>query len=118
MCRVFRIFEEIYKPMKYTFGISYGNAPRYNTYVEFDIDLSDEDASFLKNWLLQNGPCDYGYLEGDNEKLFNVINDACSEAVFDRCNKDRILAGEQPVDYWNFEWPSITEFEWDHRLLD
>lgn len=104
--------------MKYTFGISYGNAPHFSSHVEFEMDLSDEETSFLKEWLSINGQCDYGYLESDNGKLFERINDACSEAVFDRYNRDRIVAGETPVDYWDFEWPSITEFEWDHRLTD
>ena len=45
--------------MIYEFGIAYGNPPHFNTYVEFEVDLSDDQVSFLKEWLKENGECDY-----------------------------------------------------------
>ena len=103
--------------MIYTFGISYGNAPHFSTYVEFDVDLSEDQVSFLKDWLKENGPCDYAYLESDSAELFDMINDACNEAILQRHNRMLKEEGEDPIGFDEMDWPSITDFEWDQRLL-
>lgn len=103
--------------MIYTFGISYGNAPRFGTFIEFDIDLTEEQVSFLKDWLGKNGQCDYGYLESDNAELFEIINDACNDAILREYNRLLAEEGKDPVSFDEMDWPSITEFEWDQRLL-
>lgn len=103
--------------MIYTFGISYGNAPHFGTFIEFDIDLTEEQVSFLKDWLGKNGQCDYGYLESDNAELFEIINDACNDAILREYNRLLAEEGQNPVSFDEMDWPSITEFEWDQRLL-
>ena len=103
--------------MIYTFGISYGNVPRFGTFIEFDIDFTEEQVSFLKDWLKRNGQCDYVYLESNNAELFEIINDACNDAILREYNRLLAEEGKDPVSFDEMDWPSITEFEWDQRLL-
>lgn len=101
---------------KFTFGIEYGFPP-YVKYIEPDVELSSSDASYLKDWLKLNGACDYCYLEKDNLRLFELINDAVNTAILNECNSERAKAGEAPLDFDEMDWPSITEFYWPQELL-
>jgi hypothetical protein len=101
---------------KITFGIEYGFPP-YVKYIEPDVELSSSDASYLKDWIKLNGACDYCYLEKDNLRLFELINDAVNTAILNECNSERAKAGEAPLDFDEMDWPSITEFYWPQELL-
>ena len=104
--------------MTYDFCLRYGLPPRFNSCTYFAVDLSDSDASFLRGWLKGNSECDLCYLEDDNLRLFNLINDACNEAFFEDYNNRRIENGDKPAeDYTEVEWPFVTIFEWDERLI-
>lgn len=100
--------------MIYEFGIAYGNPPHFNTHVEFEVDLSDDQVSFLKEWLKENGECDYAYLESDNSELFELINDATSNAILEEYNSWQ----DTPIDFSEMDWPSIYVFYWDKKLVD
>lgn len=95
--------------MIYEFGISYGNPPHFSTHLEFGIDLSDEQVSFLK----ENGECDYSYLEEDHSELFELINDATSNAILEEYNSWQ----DTPIDFSEMDWSSIYVFYWDKRLV-
>ena len=74
--------------MLYTFEIEFG----YDGYTSFDLDLSEQEVAYIKNYLEENGDCDYGYLEHDKlcpSGLFDKINDAGNAAVLEAINARR-----------------------------
>ena len=105
--------------MKYTFSESFGLGPKYGTTVSFDIELSDEEVSFLRAFLEENGECcDYGYLEFGRPELFERINDAANDAVLDAINEKRVEAGEPPLEFDEVDWQCINyDFYWPDELL-
>ena len=105
--------------MRYTFGESFGSGPKCSKNISFEIELSDEEAAFLRAFLEKNGEgCDYCYLEKENVALFDKINEASSGAVLGRINEDRVAMGERPLDFYEVDWTGINyDFYWPDELI-
>lgn len=104
--------------MKYTFGESFGLPPKFNNYVDFDIDLTEEEAGIIRTFLKENGDCDYVYLESINGALFEKINDAANEAILKRLNEDRVRQHKKKLDFFDIDWSYISyDFYWPQELI-
>ena len=105
--------------MKYTFSESFGIGPKYGSFAEFEVELSDQEAEYLRAFLKENGEyCDYAALEYTNRELFNRINDAANDAVLDSINEKRAEAGEPPLEFDEVDWSSMVyDFYWPDELL-
>ena len=104
-----------------TFVLSehYGSPHNMNNFVKFSIELDADEEQRLRDFLKENGPCDYCYLEGEHSDLFDLINDAASDAVEadirERFKCDGDEEDDEPI---NIDWGCICyDFYWDDRLL-
>ena len=105
--------------MKYTFGESFGYPPKFHKSISFDIDLTEEEAKTIRDFLKENGDCDYGYLERVDKALFDKINDAANDAVLDCINEERARLHKKKYDFDDVDWSSIYyDFYWPKDLLD
>jgi len=103
--------------MKYTFSEYFGSGWKSSHYVEFDIDLSDEEVATVVSFLKENGDCDYGELEFINGALFDKINDAANEAVLSALNEDR--EADEKLEFDDVDWCSMSyDFCWPDELLN
>ena len=102
----------------YTFGLRFrfDTADYYET--SFDLALSDEEVSFVKAWLKENGDMPFWAFEFENEALFNRFMHAHIAAILDYVNKNVIDPGEKPFTEetvcWEDVWP---EFDWPEVLF-
>ena len=90
----------------------YGSPRDLSNYVEFSIELNADEEQRLRSFLKENGPCDYSLLEGEHPDLFDLINDAATDAVETDIREQ--FKGEEV----NIDWGYIYyDFYWDERLL-
>ena len=105
--------------MKYTFNEYFGFPPKFSNTISFDIDLAEEEANTIREFLKDNGDCDYGYLESIDRGLFDKINDAANEAVLKSINEERVRQHKKKFDFDDVDWSSIYyDFYWPSELLD
>lgn len=106
--------------MEYLFSESFGSGPKFNNHIEFSIDLTDEDVSYIKDYLKKNGPdCGYEEIEYDNPGLFDKINDTASQAVLKRINENRREFDEEELDFYEVDWGNIFfDFYWPEEFYD
>ena len=98
--------------MRYTFGETLGSGLTF----QFEIDLTDEQADIIRTFLKENGDCDYSYLESESPGLFEIINEAATEAAFKAINEER--DEDDRLDYWDIDWGSISyDFYWPKELM-
>ena len=104
--------------MEYTFSLSFGTGPKPGKVVSFQLDLTDSEAAYIKEYLRKNGrDCDYGEMEFDNQCLFDKINDSANTAVLSSINEDRKEEGEDALDFDNVDWDCISfNFYWPVEL--
>ena len=82
------------------------------------MELSDQEAAFLRSFLEENGDCDYAALEYTDLELFDRINDAANDAVLESINKTRAEAGEPPLEFDEVDWQGMGyDFCWPEELL-
>lgn len=100
--------------MNYRFGESLG--ARNSTVFWFDIDLTEEQADEIRSFLKENGDCDYAYLEFTHPELFDMINEAATNAALDAIN-DMRDEGEK-LEFDEVDWGSINyDFYWPSELM-
>lgn len=104
------------KTQEYTFCESFGYGPKGTDYsATFKLALSEEEVAILRSFLEKNGDCDYCYLEYDNPKLFDRINDAANEAVLAALNACR---RKKRLEFDDVDWSGLTfDFYWPEELL-
>ena len=100
--------------MEYTFSLSFRTGPKPGKVVSFQLDLTDSEVEYIKEYLRKNGlDCDYGEMEFDNQSLFDKINDSANEAVLLSVNEERISVGENELDFDDVDWAYISfDFYW------
>ena len=100
--------------MKYTFAVDFGAWPKYSNYASFDLELTDEEAGFIRAFLKENGDVDYIELESESPELFDRINDAANEAVLATLNKGR----KKKLDFFDVDWSYMGhDFYWPDELM-
>ena len=106
--------------MEYTFSESFGSGPKMNHYIEFQIDLTEKEEVYLRDYIEKNGPdCGYDEIEFDNQELFDKINDIANQAVLDRINEDRREFEEDELDFYDVNWGNMSfDFNWPKELYD
>lgn len=104
--------------MKYRFSVSYGHGPTPRGSVNFEVDLTGCDVTYLMDYLHKNGTdCDYGEIEFNNRRLFDKLNDAANEAVLEDLNKFRKESGEEDLDFDDVDWVNMSfDFDWPEEL--
>lgn len=97
----------------YVFEVSCG----YGT-TSFGLELSKEEEAYIKEFLEQNGDCDYGYMESENPELFDKINDASNDAIVNLINQVREEDGEEPLGFFDIDWGNMRfDFYYPKELL-
>ena len=100
----------------FTFEVDFGYGPKVSDSAVFSLELDDQEISYIKNYLQDNGKdCGYAEIEFNNPSLFDKINDAANEAVVEEINKH---SGEK-VDFLDVDWTGMTfDFIWPSELTD
>ncbi len=102
----------------YTFGIRFrfDTAEFYET--AFDLALSEEEISFVKAYLKENGDIPFWAFEFDNPELFNRMMEAHIAAILSYVNNNVIEPGEEPFTEETVSWDYVlAEFDWPVELL-
>ena len=103
----------------FTFGLRFrfDTAEYYET--SFDMPLSDEEISFVKAWLKENGDMPFWAFEFENEALFNRFMPAHTKAILDYINKHFLEEGEEPYTEETVCWEDIWPvFDWPEELVE
>lgn len=96
----------------YILSEHYGPFHETNNFVEFSIEIDADKEQRLRNFLKENGPCDYCLLEDEHPDLFDLINDAASNAV------EADIRSKEDGESISIDWGCICyDFYWDERLL-
>ena len=86
--------------------------------TSFELELSEEEETYIKEFLKRNGDCDYGYMESENPGLFEKINDASNETIVNMINQVRKEDGEEPLDFFDINWGNMRfDFYYPKELL-
>ena len=102
----------------FTFGIRFhfDSAESYET--SFDLALSDEEISFVKSYLKENGDMPFWAFEFENEALFGRMMKAHVDAILSYVNTYVIEPGEEPFTEETVSWEYVlAEFYWPEELL-
>jgi hypothetical protein len=103
----------------YTFGIRFrfDSAEFYET--SFNLALSDEEISFVKAYLKENGDTPFWAFEFENEALFNRMLEAHVAAILSYVNNNVVEPGEEPFTEETVSWDYVlAEFDWPDELLN
>ena len=102
----------------YTFGLRFrfDTAEYYET--SFDLALSDEEISFVKAWLKENGDMPFWAFEFENEALFNRMLEAQVAAILSYVNREIVAPGDVPFTEETVSWDYVlVEFYWPEEFL-
>lgn len=104
--------------MDYWFSLSYGVGPKPGQVVWFQLDLTESEVSYIKDYLHKHGrECGYEGIEFDNPSLFDKINDSANYAVLSSINEDREEEGESTIDFDDVDWAYMSfDFYWPEEL--
>ena len=87
--------------------------------TSFDLELSDEEISFVKTYLKENGDMPFWAFEYENEALFNRMLEAHVAAILSYVNNNVIEPDEEPFTEEMVSWEYIMpEFYWSDELLE
>lgn len=103
----------------YTFGIRFrfDSAKYHETF--FDLSLNDNDVSFVRSFLKENGDQPFWAFEYDNEDLFNRMMEAHVTAVLEYVNRVILSPGDEPYTEETVDWECLyPEFIWPDCLLE
>ena len=101
----------------YTFDIHFRfDTPEYYN-TSFDLALTDEEISFVKSWLKENGDMPFWAFEFDNEPLFKRFFEAHVAAILDYVNNNVVEPGDEPFTEETVSWDDVwAEFDWPDDL--
>ena len=103
----------------FTFGIRFhfDSAESYET--SFDLTLSDEEISFVKSYLKENGDMPFWAFEFENEALFGRMMKAHVDAILSYVNTNVIGPDEEPFTEETVSWDyAQAEFDWPEGLFE
>ena len=85
----------------------------------FTAQLSDEEVSFVKDYLKKNGYFPYWAFEFDQPEMFERMMQAHMDAIVAYVNKEIIEPGETPFTKETVDWECVPcDFDWPEGFLE
>lgn len=104
------------RSFNFSIRFRFDSAEFYET--SFELALSDEEISFVRAYLKDNGDMPFWAFEFENEALFDRMMKAHVAAILTYVNKHVVEPGDEPYTEETVCWDYVqAEFDWPEDLF-